>query len=199
MRRRGQTTATSSTGDAVDMSSAEAKADAERRGYVAAAIADAAAVAVSRSHSVVYGTIGDDLVFIPEPRARFLAKVWHALLTSNTWGALKKRAPRTAYDEIREHNADALEPSEMRPTAVFDYYEMTGVPSGDYPGFPRQEMLAWLPEDIQLDFGHAGTTALTGEFLRLNPDDATAILRRLQQAGFRCRRNQRLMDQAHGD
>jgi hypothetical protein len=78
---------------------------------------------ISTSTPFVYGEYGDQLVFIPEPRARFLAQVGDALLNSETWGDLKRLAPPEAYREIRRHNSDR-DPSELRPDAPFDYYEM---------------------------------------------------------------------------
>src|SRR5262249_10904775 len=104
-----------------------------------------------------------------------------------------------AYREIRRHNKDVRDPRELRADAPFDYYEMTGVPDGEYPGWPAQEMFGWMPRDIQLDFGSAESSGLNGECLSLRPIDTKAIVERLKQAGHRCRRNQRLVERAHGD
>jgi len=117
---------------------------------------------------------------------------------SATWAELKRQAPPVAYREIRRRNED-LDPAELRADAPFYYYDMTSVPDGDYPGFPKQEMFSWMPRDIQLDFGTAESTALNGELLTFDPKDTKAIVQRLRQAGFQCRRNQRLIEQTHGD
>jgi len=53
--------------------------------------------------------------------------------------------------------------------------------------------------DIQLDFGTAQLTAINGNALTLDVKDTKAIVQRFKQAGFRCRRNQRLIERAHGD
>src|SRR5262245_21632715 len=111
------------------------------------------------SKSLVYAEYGDYLVFIAEPRARYLAKVWHAMVTSKTWGELKRLAPRRAYREIRDIFNDGRDPAEMRPNKPFDYYGMTGVPDGDYPGWPAQKMLDWMPADIQETLGSIGDSA----------------------------------------
>jgi hypothetical protein len=124
--------------------------------------------------------------------------VWRTLVESTTWGELKRLAPPAAYRDIlrwNEHRA----PAELRADAPFDYYEMTAAPDGDHPGFPEQEMFGWMPRDIQFDFGTAEHTMLNGACLAFDLKDTKAIVQRLKQAGFRCRRNQRLIEQAHGD
>jgi hypothetical protein len=139
---------------------------------------------VTASKSVVSGEYGEHIVFILERRAHFLSQVWCAPLKSKTWGDLKQLAPPSAYREIRRRNRDKLAPSALHPNAAFDYYEMTGVPDGDYPGFPAQEMFGWMPRDIQLDFGNVGVTRLNGDLLELDPKDTKAIVQRLKQAGI---------------
>jgi hypothetical protein len=136
-------------------------------------------------------------LFIPEPRAQYLAQVWHAMVTSKTWSDLKRLAPRRAYREIRKRNND-LEAAELRSNAPFDC-RMAGVSDGDYPGWPAQEMLHWMPADIRQTFGSVQTSMLNGFCLVLEPEDEEAIVRRLQQAGFRSRRDQQLVERAHGD
>lgn len=185
------------TRESVNELNATDTADYERRQYVGAARRTYAPVIASKS--LVHGKYGDYLVFIPEPRARVLAQVWRALLKAKTWSDLKRLAPTATYREIRRHNRDNLGTSELRADAPFDYYEMAGVADGDYPGWPAQEMFKWMPRDIQLDFGNVGSSRLNGECLELDPKDTKAIVQRLKQAGFRCRRNQRLVEQAHGD
>jgi hypothetical protein len=178
------------------------RADYERRGYVEAARLDTLPhVPILASRSLVYGEhpVGQQLLFIPDKRARFLAQVWRALVKSKTWNDLKRLAPAAAYREIRGHNKDNLDPHELRADTPFDYYEMTGVPDGDYPGWPAQEMFGWMPLDIQLDFGSTEGSRLNGECLIFRPNDTKAIVERLKRAGFRCRRNQRLVERAHGD
>jgi hypothetical protein len=185
------------TGESANESRATDTADNDRRRYVEAVIGGRAPRAVSKS--LIFGKFGDDLLFIPEPRARFLAQVWRALLKAKTWADLKRLAPPAAYREIRRHNSGARDPDELRADAPFDYYEMTSLADGDYPGFPAQEMLRWMPRDIQLDFGTARSTVMNGELLELDVKNTKAIVQRLKQAGFRCRRNQRLVLRAHGD
>jgi hypothetical protein len=157
--------------------------------------------ALAVSSRLVYGEIGDQFVFIPEPRARFLVQVWRALLTATTWEDLKRLAPPPAYRQIRKYNRQVLgrDASELRADAPFHYDEMTGVADGDYPGWPAQEMSRWMPRDIQRDFGDSDYSYVSGEFLQLDRKHTRAIVQRLRQAGFQCRRNQHLIEQAHGD
>ena len=81
----------------------------------------------------------------------------------------------------------------MRLDAPFDYYTMTAVPDGDFPGALRQEALAWMPADVVRDFGNVGSSMVSGEILYLDSKDTEAIVQRLKRAGFRCRRDQDLV------
>jgi hypothetical protein len=148
--------------------------------------------------SLVYGKSANQLLFIPERRAQYLAKVKAAIFGAKTWAELERLAPRKAYREIRRGNRESgqLEPHEMRGDARFDWETMTDVYDGDYPGWPAQEMLDWMPADIQRDFGRVTSSAISGFCLLLELEDEEAILQQLKHAGFRCRRDDVLVEGA---
>ena len=56
-----------------------------------------------------------------------------------------------------------------------------------------------MPVDIQRDFGTGDSSRLNGEFLTFMLRDERTIVQRLTEVGFRCRRNQRLVERACGD
>jgi hypothetical protein len=146
---------------------------------------------------LVYGQdSANRLVFIPKRHANYLARVWHALYNAKTWVDLKRLVPPAEYRWLRERN-DALPPSDLRPNARFDYLTMTAAADGDYPGWPAQEMLEWMPEDVQADFGVVQDSVHNGSFLELQ-GDAKPIANRLRAFGFRCRRDDRLVLRASG-
>ena len=145
------------------------------------------------SRDIVHGVYADELVFIPTERARHLASTWKAMLKSKTWGELKKLAPLKAYREILQFQES---PRSIRSGHVFDYYTMTPVPEGDYPGFPQQEVMEWMPKDILREYGRMMQTSLNGDYPAFDPQVCQTIVERLKQHGFRCRRNQRLINAA---
>jgi hypothetical protein len=145
--------------------------------------------------NIVYGEYEDELVFIPAARARHLALTWKAMLRARTWGELRKFAPPRAYDEILKFN----EPRSIRAWHSFDYVEMTPAPDGDYPGFPRQEVMQWMPARVWQTLARMVDTAVNGEYPSFDPLDELEIVAALEECGYHCRRNQRLVDAAHGD
>jgi len=149
-----------------------------------------------RDRNIVTGLHGDELVFIPANRARDIARTWKAMLKAQTWKALKKFAPPEAYREILAFQES---PRSIRGWHPFDYDTMTPVADGDYPGWPEQEVEEWMPSDIWQLFGRRMSTAINGDYLSFDPADAQKIVANLKQHGYRCRRNQRLIDAAHGN
>lgn len=115
---------------------------------------------------------------------------------AKTWGALRALAPPKAYREILAFQES---PRSIRAGHPFDYYEMTPVPDGDYPGFPKQEVADWMPPDILQAFAKTESTAINGDYPALDPKDERNVVASLRQSGYRCRRSQKLILAAHGD
>ena len=153
-------------------------------------------MARSQNRELVYGVHGDELVFIPADRARHLALTWKAMTKAKTWGALRMLAPPKAYREILAFQDS---PRSIRAGHSFDYYEMTPVPDGDYPGFPKQEVSDWMPPDVLHAFGRTVSTMMNGDFPAIDPKEERRVVASLRRQGYRCRRNQRLIEAAHGD
>ncbi len=151
---------------------------------------------VHQNRQLVYGVHGDELVIMLADRARHLALTWKAMVKAKTWGALRTLAPRKAYREILAFQES---PRSIRAGHPFDYYEMTPVPDGDYPGFPKQEVMDWMPSEILEAFGRTQETAMNGDYPGFHPTDTRRIVANLRRHGYRCRRNQRLVEAAHGD
>ena len=152
-------------------------------------------MARSQNRELVYGEYGDELVVMPADRARYLALTWKAMVKAKTWGALRTLAPPKAYREILAFQES---PRSIRARHPFDYYEMTPVPDGDYPGFPKQEVMNWMPAEVLRTCCRMAVTAVNGDYPSFDPIQTREVVASLRRHGYRCRRNQRLIEAAHG-
>ena len=153
-------------------------------------------MARTQNRQLVYGVIGDELVIMPVDRARYLALTWKAMTKAKTWGALRTLAPPRAYREILAFQGS---PRSIRAGHPFDYYVMTPVPDGDYPGFPRQEVMGWMPTEVLQAFSRMEETTMNGTYPSLDAMETRELVASLRRCGYRCRRSQRLIEAAHGD
>ncbi len=105
--------------------------------------------------TLVYG-VGptEELVLIPREQAEALATLYTAFQDSTTWGTLRAALPFVLYAEtaarIKEADDDAEIPDDA---ASFEPGMIPGFDDGDWPAFPAQDMLAWLPADVQERYG----------------------------------------------
>src|SRR5919107_6311312 len=120
----------------------------------------------ARQDDIVYGEVTDSLVFIPKEEAIELGQVYKALRTANTWGEFKERSPTDKYKEAVEFAWEVLEEEgavsennkEPDAEAEFDPDHHLGYENMDWPSWPAQNMLDWVPEEIQTRFGSSKPT-----------------------------------------
>src|SRR5262245_114249 len=148
---------------------------------------------------LVYGVIEatEQLVFLPLHRARELALLRSALYTSPTWGAFRAALPRTVYAQVRKH----LRENEATPgkdADPFDPEDIWGYCDGDWPGWPAQEMLEWMPLPVREAFGTYEASVINGSYLSLDPRQETAIVTALRVEGYYCTRDDTLVRLASG-
>lgn len=86
-------------------------------------------------------------------------------------------------------------PEERDP---FDSADIPGLCDGDWPDWPHQEMLNWVPTAIQQTYGQRGESRLNGPFLTFRPEDESAIVEAFSELGYQCRRDDRLVRRACG-
>jgi hypothetical protein len=138
------------------------------------------------------------LVFIPEADAVRLAAIHRAIATAVTWGDFFDAVPSdeldTVYDRVIDEDGEHLPDR----SAKFDP-DLLGVCEGDYPDWPEQQMLDWLPAHICREFGRVESSALNGAFLSLDVRRAPEILAALERAGFECRLDEELVRRACGN
>ena len=147
---------------------------------------------------LVYGEVDKSLVFIPREQALELAAVWSALTTSSTWGEFRSRLPARRCEDLFRRLAECIDelPHDDDPFTMDD---IPGVSDGDYPEWPAQEMLKWLPKEIvAAAYGKIETSRLNGLFLTLDPGHEPEIVEALRAAGSRCTKDQQLVLRACG-
>jgi len=94
----------------------------------------------------------------------------------------------------------ALSPDDRQPEPgdPFQAGDIGAISDGDWPGWTAQEMLAWVPNDIQKQYGSRGTSMITGECLMFRPEDERVLVTAFAAHGYRCVRNNALVRSASG-
>ena len=149
------------------------------------------------TNELVYGVPFDELIFIPRERAEHLAAIHNALNIATTWGEFFRLLPEDARAEVEGwFTEDEQErPADNQP---FDRDDVPGVADGDWPGWPAQEMLSWVPDDIQQQYGRVAASAISGDCLVLDTSRIEAIIAALESNGFSCTRDDSLVMRAAG-
>ncbi len=80
----------------------------------------------------------------------------------------------------------------------FHSEQIPGYCDGDWPDWPEQEMLRWLPREICTEFGHTEDSVFNGPFLQLDVARAPDILAALERAGYVCVWEEELVRRACG-
>ena len=173
---------------------------------------------------IVCGTFADNFVLIPRPEALRLASVHYAIHSSATWEEFKAKLRLEEWQEILcrlgyrtlaeyrkqegfETDEEASEsfrslPLGERMPIDSDKFEsdwLHGFTDGDWPEWPAQEALRWVPHDIQQRFGKSVSSVINGPFLTLDPSRASEIIAAMEERGYVCERDDALVQAASGD
>ena len=107
---------------------------------------------------LVFGTIRggagtETLVFIPAERAQQLAAIHKAIGQAKTWGEFRQRISTEDWDEL----ARCFDEYDKTPQLgdAFNAEDVPGFTDGDWPDWPEQEMMSWLPPEAVARFGHS--------------------------------------------
>lgn len=148
--------------------------------------------AAQPDRSLVYGTAeSNNLVFIPEQRARDLAEVVDAWWHSATWGEFRRRVEARGLTDtmLAPWEAEGCPPDdELLTKEQKEWY--TG--DWDWPSWPAAEMLEWMPSDV-LDLGEPGVSMTSGPAVWFEPEQAPVLVAALEERGFACRRDDDLV------
>lgn len=153
---------------------------------------------MAAQNSIVYGPAAGDsyLVFIPEGLARELETIYAALATARTWGDLRAALPPYVFGEAVEQVAED-EQEAPADDAPFSQDELTALQEGDWPTWPAQHQLEWMPRDIQ-DLTELVGNRVSGDWLEFPLEREGEIVAALKRHGYVLRRDPKLVDAASG-
>jgi len=156
---------------------------------------------MSDGMDLVFGEYRDDeLVFIPRRRAMDLAKVRQALELSKTWSEFISALPEI-YRFAIEDWIDAAHLEGRQPPAMsdsFDRMSINMVREGRWPESPAEEMLDWVPWEIQDRCGTVLSNRRGGKYLHLPGSHTEMIEAAFRQRGYRCTEDTLLVRRACG-
>jgi hypothetical protein len=147
---------------------------------------------------LVYGVAWGQLIFIPRNRAEELAATYTAINNSETWGDFQDRVPAYIYRQAVERlewGLGVIQPPNYRE---FDPEEINGFSDGEWPSWPAQEMTLWFPREVWQGEGFLKATVYGGVTLQLHAHSKKKLVRKLQQMGYTCREDARLLNSATG-
>jgi hypothetical protein len=117
------------------------------------------------SGSFVFDVFDGALVVMPVAEARRLARLNDALADSSTW---REFLSRVASDgETTGYLEDQYGGELPRPDDPFDPEDIPGFRDGDWPLWPKAEMLYWIPPSVRA-LGTVKDSLLSGSFLHLD-------------------------------
>jgi len=97
--------------------------------------------------------------------------------------------PEQAREEYLKLPAGERLPEDTDP---FSSDQVPGVDDGDWPAWPAQRMLDWVPKEIQKEYGSIESTRLNGEYPTFYPRNEPRIIAAFWRAGYRCVRGDTL-------
>ena len=119
-------------------------------------------------------------------------------------GGFKQAMPAGSYQHVvelmREDSSDDEElPDHWEPDGetAFDAEQIPGFADGDWPEWPAQAALEWVPQDIQHRFGVEGTSLFSGDYLKLDSEQEPAIVAAFVEHGYTCSRDDTLLLRAN--
>ncbi|MFZ2528402.1 MAG: hypothetical protein WAX14_12215 [Rhodococcus sp. (in: high G+C Gram-positive bacteria)] len=143
---------------------------------------------------LVYGIAGDRLVFIDRDQAHELSLLWTGF---DTWGHAKAALPQKRWDDIVER-LEGWEMDPPEPQEPFGLSQIPGNEDGDWPEWPAQQMLEWMPPELIAQYGNSAASVLNGDFLDIDPRHEAALVAALEEAGWTCIKDDALVSSASG-
>ena len=103
----------------------------------------------------------------------------------------EERVARRVYEQMgvaEQHAGDE----------AFDANTIWGYQDGDWPEWPAQDMIQWVPESVQQQFGSVVDSTLNGSYLMFDPEQEIELVAAMDELGFTCRRDDVLIEAANG-
>lgn len=157
---------------------------AEARAAVERAAEGQSATAATPDGRFVLDEFDGSLVVMPVSEARRLADLNDALEQSQTWGEFLARVQRD--QDTQEYLARQLGDDLPAPEQQFDASDLPGFDDGDWPAWPKQKMLEWLPASVR-GLGSICSTTLNGDALHIGENLVGEVIDALASEGIECR------------
>jgi hypothetical protein len=150
----------------------------------------------TRPEKVVWTVlVHEGFIAILEPRAQSIARQQFVVSFANTWPQARVILTATEYRELRRLKADEDEVAKASSHESFD--PPGAFDDGDWPGWPAQEALKWIPRAIVQKYGEVEDSVHNGMFLQWKAA-APKIVAALESAGFALQRDDDLCHLAVG-
>ena len=144
---------------------------------------------------LVFENIGGSLVFIEFDKAKELAKFWEDMRTTSTWGEFKLKSPYR-YEDLVCLCYEGEQPEDTEPFPGTDIPVMN---DGDYPEWPAQLMLSFLPKEIiNSSFAKVQNSVHNGQYLELDAKMEGQIVKILTSKGYEVKKDEKLVRLASG-
>jgi len=141
--------------------------------------------------------VTDHVACVPEDEALLLVQLWRALGSAKTWGEFRQLAPEPYLSEAGERASVDGEEGALADAHQFDMLSIWGLGDGDWPPFPQQQMIQWLPEAV-LTMGEIVQTVHNGPILYIEAHCIDAVISALEAAGFEVRRSDEIVQEMTG-
>lgn len=154
-----------------------------------------------QAKDLVYAEIEDSLVFLRREHALELVALRKTLDRCSSWRELRSRVSKERYDELAElcgHEdgdpADADEDDDDFGGSVEGL-----MADGDYPEWPAQEMLDWMPPSVLgSEYAAVDDSVHNGPYLYLDPEKEAEIVALLRAEGYQVTKDERLVNRTTG-
>lgn len=147
------------------------------------------------TRDLIYAVVDDALIFIPKDLADELVGIRAAIDGAHTWGQFRAALPAGRRAGIEER-LDDREPCPSDSDG-FSKDALPGYVDGDWPEWPQQEMLEWMPAAVKA-FGRVEDSAFNGPFLVIDEAKLWEVLAGLQRHGYTCAPAQAVVEYACG-
>ncbi len=173
---------------------------------------------IIKHDKLVYGIIGESLVFVPQHDAELLADKWFAIRNSKTWQDFIDFTSKEVFDELIYEILDYLELTDLFPNYMngedlstyitdlvlpqpddeFSTDILPGFDTGDYMPMLQQEMIAWLPEDLLHTIGEIREDEEHGFLYHIPKENEKPICALVEASGYEISSNPELVSKAAG-
>lgn len=145
-------------------------------------------------NAVTWGVVEEHAVFGGSAQIDELRAVYRALAAAKTWGEFRQMIGPERAEDLRE----MMDEDDPPDSAAFSSEDIPGYGDGDWPEWLQQNMLSWVPEDVQERFGSVEASRISGDALIIYAEKGEDVAAALEAQGFTCTRDDAAVREAAG-